>query len=232
MKEFLEKNFDFKKLLKSFLVIYLFFNRVIFNLIPVALFNIDLNNASNKMICYLNLYMGLAFGLVVFLIYYKDLISELKKFVHNIKNNFDTGLKYWFLGLIIMYISNLILLVVFKSGGANNENAVQEMIKLCPIAMGFYTCLIAPFVEEIVFRKTLKDFFKNKWIFVIVSFLFFGGAHVLSMASNIIDLLYIIPYGALGATFALAYHKTDTIYTTVTFHVIHNSLLFFLSILI
>ena len=66
---------------------------------------------------------------------------------------FYTGLKYWFLGLIVMYISNIILLLIFRSGGANNENAVQKMIKLCPIAMGFYTCLIAPFVEEIVFRK-------------------------------------------------------------------------------
>lgn len=232
MKTFLEKNFNFSKLLKSFLIIYLFFNRIVFNIIPVFLFGIDLSKASDKMICYLNLYMGLAFGLVVCLVYYKDLINELKTFIHNIKKNFDAGLKYWFLGLIIMYISNIILLFVFKSGGANNENAVQEMIKLCPIAMGFYTCLVAPFVEEIVFRKTLKDFFKNKWLFVCASFLFFGGAHVLSMANNIVDLLYIVPYGALGATFALAYYKTDTVYTSITFHIIHNSLLFFLSILI
>lgn len=232
MKTFFEKNFNFGKLLKSFLVIYLFFNRIVFNIVPAFLFGIDLNKVNNKIICYLNLYMGLAFGLVIILIYYKDLVNELKKFIQNIKKNFDTGLKCWFLGLIIMYISNIILLLVFRSGGANNENAVQEMIKLCPIAMGFYSCLVAPFVEEIVFRKTLKDFIKNKWLFIITSFLFFGGAHVVSMANNIIDLLYIIPYGALGATFALAYHKTDTIYTTVTFHVIHNSLLFFISILL
>lgn len=232
MKTFLEKNFNFGKLLKSFLVIYLFFNRIVFNIVPVFLFGIDLNKVNNKIICYLNLYMGLAFGLVIILIYYKDLVNELKKFIQNIKKNFDTGLKCWFLGLIIMYISNIILLLVFRSGGANNENAVQEMIKLCPIAMGFYACLVAPFVEEIVFRKTLKDFIKNKWLYVIASFLFFGGAHVISMANNIVDLLYIVPYGALGATFALAYYKTDTVYTSITFHIIHNSLLFFLSVLI
>lgn len=232
MKTFFEKNFNLGKLLKSFLVIYLFFNRIVFNIVPVFLFGIDLNKVNNKIICYLNIYMGLAFGLVIILIYYKDLVNELKKFIQNIKKNFDTGLKCWFLGLIIMYISNIILLLVFRSGGANNEIAVQEMIKLCPIAMGFYTCLVAPFVEEIVFRKTLKDFIKNKWLYVIASFLFFGGAHVISMANNIVDLLYIVPYGALGATFALAYYKTDTVYTSITFHIIHNSLLFFLSVLV
>ena len=41
MKEFLEKNFDFRKLLKSFLVIYLFFYRSIFSLIPMVLFYLD-----------------------------------------------------------------------------------------------------------------------------------------------------------------------------------------------
>ena len=129
-------------------------------------------------------------------------------------------------------ISNLILIIIFRSGGANNENAVQDLIKSCPIAMGFYSCLIAPFVEEVVFRKTIKDFIKNKWLFINVSFLFFGGAHVLSMAENLVDLLYIIPYGTLGATFAYAYHKTDTVFTSTLFHIIHNTSLFLLSILV
>lgn len=230
MREFIEKNFELKKLLKSFLIIYLFFNRAIFNIIPVALFKIDINNVNNKLLGYLNLYMGIVFILIIFIVYYKDLINEFKIFIKKFSSNFDTGLKYWMLGLVIMYVSNLILLIIFKSGGANNENAVQEIIKISPIAMGFYTCLIAPFVEEVVFRKTLKDVIKNKWIFVLLSFLFFGGAHVLSMAENLIDFLYIIPYGALGATFAYAYYKTDTVYTTILFHMIHNSSLFFLSI--
>ena len=49
------------------------------------------------------------------------------------------------------------------------------------------------------------------------------------MAKTFTDLLYIIPYGALGATFAYAYYKTDTVFTTVTFHIIHNTILFLIS---
>ena len=232
MKEFLEKNFDFKKLLKSFLVIYLFFYRSIFSLIPMLLFGLDLKNASNQIIGVINLYIGLAFALLVIFIYYKNLVNEMKKFIKKFKSNFKIGLKSWSLGLAIMYVSNLILLIVFHSEGANNETAVQTLIKASPIAMGFYTCLIAPFVEEIVFRKTLKDFFKSKWLFVFISFLFFGCVHVLPMANNFLDLLYIVPYGAMGATFAYAYYKTDTVYTSVLFHIIHNSILFFISILL
>lgn len=232
MKKFIEKNFNLSKLIKSLLIIYLFFYRAIFNVIPIYLFNIDVNNISTKTLGYFNLYMGLAFGLVVYFVYYKDLLNELKTFIKKFWNNFDIGLKYWLIGLAIMFVSNLFLVLILRAGGSNNENAVQDLIKVCPIAMVFYSCLVAPFVEEIVFRKALKDVIKNKGIFIIASFLFFGGAHVLSMAKNFVDLLYIIPYGALGATFAIAYYKTDTVFTSILFHIIHNSSLFFLSLLI
>lgn len=52
-----------------------------------------------------------------------------------------------------MITSNLILLTIFKAGGANNENIVQTMIKALPWLMIIDAGLIAPFNEEIVFRK-------------------------------------------------------------------------------
>ena len=131
-----------------------------------------------------------------------------------------------------MVVSNLILIFITNGSIAGNEEAVRDMIDKVPLYMAFSSILYAPFTEELIFRKCIKDVIKNKWLYVIASFLFFGGAHVISMANNIVDLLYIVPYGALGATFALAYYKTDTVYTFITFHIIHNSLLFFLSVLV
>ena len=232
MKKRLEKYFNLKKTIKSLIVIYIFFYSSIFSLIPVYIFKLDINKISTETSTYIMIFSHIVILLIFLAIYFKDSIKEFKIFLKNFWENFDVGLKSWLLGLGIMFVSNLILLIFFKSGGANNENAVQSLIKASPIAMGFYSCLLAPIVEEIVFRKTLKDSIRNKWLFIITSFLFFGGAHVVSSATNIVDLLYIIPYGAFGATFAYAYYKTDTIYTSMIFHVIHNSLLFFLSIMI
>lgn len=232
MKKFIEKNFNIKNFLKSIAVIFIFYYGAIFRIIPIYLFKIDINNISLKTASYISLFCNFIVFLIIVGIYYKDLIKEFKIYISNLWKNFDIGLKSWLLGLVIMFVSNLILLLVFKSNGANNENAVQSLLEASPIAMGFYTCLLAPFNEEIVFRKSLKDFIKNKWLLIFTSFLFFGGAHVFSMATNFVDLLYIIPYGALGATFAYAYYKTDSVYTSIVFHVIHNSLLFFMSIMI
>ncbi len=232
MNEIIDKNIEKKNIIKSVFIFLTFYLSSLFAYIPINLFNINVEKISLRTSTYLSVFTSIVVLIIIFIVYWKDLIKDLKIFFKDFRNNFKVGLKYWGKGLLIMFVSNLILLSIFKSGGANNEKVVQNLISASPIAMGFYTCLLAPFIEEIVFRKTLKDVFKNKWVFVFCSFLIFGGAHVVSSATNFIDYLYIIPYGALGATFAYAYHKTDTVYTTVLFHIIHNSLLFFMSILV
>ena len=106
------------------------------------------------------------------------------------------------------------------------------MIKSLPLVMIFTAGILAPFTEELVFRKALKDFIKSPVIFAFCSFLLFGGAHVFNSAETILDYLYIIPYGALGAAFAFAYSKTDTVFTSMTLHMLHNTLLTIISILL
>ena len=131
-----------------------------------------------------------------------------------------------------MMLSNFILTFFFKSGGANNEKIVQKLISSLPWLMAIDAGVIAPFNEEIVFRKTLKDIFDNKYIFVFLSVLLFGGAHVFSGAKNVLDYLYIIPYGALGGAFACTYYKTNTIFPSMFMHMIHNTVLVLLSIIV
>lgn len=169
---------------------------------------------------------------IFFIIYRKDLKNDIKNFWKNKEEYMDTGIRYWIIGLIIMFATNYILNIVLKAGGANNEKTVQTMIKAFPLLMFIDAGILAPFNEEIVFRKTLKDIFKNKWLFIILSFLLFGGAHVIGSSKTLIDYLFIIPYGALGASFAYAYYKTDNIFTSISLHMIHNTILILLSILI
>ena len=169
---------------------------------------------------------------IYLMIYRKDLIMEFKTFKNKLLENINTGFVCWLVGLFIMFASNMILISVFHSEGANNEIIVRSMVDAFPLMMGLNVCLLAPIIEEIAFRKTLKDIFKNKYLFVFASFLLFGLAHVTSQATSIIDWLYIIPYGSLGGLFAYAYHKTDTLFTSVMFHMIHNTIVFCLILFI
>lgn len=229
----INRNYAFK-LIRTLIVFIIFYSSSLFKYIPIILFKLDVNKISNnyKVLIMLSTFASFCLFIIFFLIYRKDLIKEFKTFKKNIISNLDTGLSYWIIGLIIMFVSNLILVFVFKSGGANNENNIQELIKVSPIIMAINACLLAPFNEEIFFRKSIKDICLNKYVFAIISFILFGGAHVIASANNLVDWLYIIPYGALGFVFALAYWKTDTVFTSMFFHFLHNFVMILISFVI
>jgi len=222
------------KAVKGLLIFILFYSSFIFQYIPFRLFNENVSNyvGNTRMSVLLSTFSDLIILFIIICVYYKDFVEDFKKFKKNFKKSMDIGIACWVVGFIIMVVSNAILLVFFHANGANNENAVRTMIHSLPILMGFNVCILAPIIEEVVFRKTLYDVFKRREIFVFLSFLLFGYAHVSSMATNLVDWLYIIPYGALGGAFAVAYHKTDTIYTTICLHMMHNFLAFVLGLLV
>jgi len=162
-----------------------------------------------------------------FLLYsYKDtLLRDLKSFFNkNIFNNLEIAFKYWLVGFIIMIFSNLIITFITNGGIAANEESVRELIDLVPLYMIFNVSIYAPFTEELIFRKSIRDFISNKWIYILVSGFIFGGLHVVSSITSVVDLLYLIPYCSLGFAFAALYRKTDNIFSSISMHMLHNTM--------
>ena len=114
---------------------------------------------------------------------------------------------------------------------ANNETLVQEMLTKAPVLCFISATFIAAFVEEMVFRKSFGDIFKNKKLMVVASGILFGLLHVIFSLQTAWDLLYILPYGVLGASFAYILYKEDNIFIPITFHMLHNGILTLVSIL-
>lgn len=220
-----------KLIIKGILIFLLFWNSAQFQWIPIYLFHLDIHHLSDSAQVLLSAFSSLVMTIILFLIYRKDLKKEFKIFMKKPIEHLDAGFYYYAIGFVIMLVSNLIINFVLGGGVANNEQLVQKMIKSLPLIMVIEAGLLAPFTEEIVFRKSIKDVVKNPYLFAFLSFLLFGGAHVFH-SSNLVGYLYIIPYGALGAAFAFAYYKTDTIFTSMTIHMIHNTLLILISILL
>ena len=224
---------DFKKhkyIIKAILV-FILFTFVLDYIFSYTLYYLKVKELSGPMLVILNSLKNIIILFILFLIYRKDLIRDWDKFRANVFDNLDEGIKYWFLGLVGMVASNLIINFVFKGGQAGNEQAVQDYIKYLPWLMLINVGFLGPMVEELVFRKAFKDAIKNKWLFIIISGLIFGGMHVVGSYTTITDLLFIIPYSCLGFAFAAAYYNTDTIFTSITLHMIHNTILTVTSIL-
>lgn len=122
-------------------------------------------------------------------------------------------------------ISNLIIKLFIDSNLPNNEQTIRDIFGISPIYIFFSAVIYAPIVEELVFRYSFKKIFSNKWIFIILSGLIFGGMHVFNNFENLTDLLYIIPYSAPGIVFAYMLEKSDNVFVPISFHFIHNGIL-------
>jgi len=159
---------------------------------------------------------------ILCLIYHKTLISDAKSFFKEFGKNMETAFKYWFLGFIVMLISNFIITFILKLQIAGNEEQVRNFIDISPLLMIFNTVIYAPISEELVFRKNIKDCVPSKWLYALTSGFLFSYLHIIGYIDSPISFIHIIPYASLGITFALLYHKTDNIYSSIMMHGLHN----------
>ena len=162
-------------------------------------------------------------GLILGIIYFQYLKEKFIDFIKNFKKYFKISFKNWLIGFLIMYASNIII-SFFITGNGQNQEAVESLIKHVPLMAFLITSILAPFIEEMIFRKCLQDCFNNKTLYMIISGLIFGVIHVMS-STNYLELLLIIPYGSLGFMFAKTLNETDNVYATIIMHAIHNAIL-------
>ena len=61
--------------------------------------------------------------------------------------------------------------------------------------------------------------------YMLLCGLVFGALHAITSFNNYYELLFIIPYSALGISFALLYIKNNNILTPIIMHTLHNAIL-------
>lgn len=213
---------------KLLLIFILFRYSYYFQYIPIYIFNI--RKITPELNVLLNTFSNIILLIILFLIYRLDLRGEWKKFTTNLNSSLDSSIKYWAFGLAGMMISNILIGFLLNLGQAENEQIVQNMLTTLPLVMLLNAGFIAPIIEELVFRKAFRDAIKNKWLFIATSGLVFGLMHVIS-SSNLIELIYIIPYGILGIAFAYIYDINDSVFPSIMVHMLHNTILILMSIL-
>lgn len=201
--------------------------------IILIILNINIESIPNIIKILYTFIFDIIFLLLIASIYKQEITKEFKVFFtkKNILNNIKKSLKYWSIGMIIMISTNAII-ALFTNNLAANEQAVREMIDKYPLYMAFQVMIYAPISEEIIFRKSIDKIFKNKYLYILISGLIFGGLHVISSITSLIDILYLLPYCSLGFVFALLYKNTNNnIFSTITAHAFHNTLALLLYLL-
>lgn len=128
-------------------------------------------------------------------------------------------------GYLIMiglgFIASLAMMLLQIGDTSANQQNVESLISIVPFLSMITVVILAPFVEEIIFRYLLiKGLGKYipVWAAGVVSVIVFAAIHVLQAG----DFINIIPYLALGAGLTIAYIRTNNIMVPIAMHFIQN----------
>ena len=173
----------------------------------------------------LGIIMELLLLSIIVLINYKDIMRQIKDISKNYDSYFKKYFKYWIIAFIVMAFSNFIIALLTNSTVSANEEAIRQIFNISPIYIFISAVIIAPLTEELVFRLGFRNTFQSKWLYILASGVTFGALHVVLSYTNMIELLYVIPYSALGIAFAYMMYETKNVFVSVGYHFLHNGLL-------
>ena len=196
-------------------------NILIYILFPSVIPLFFTNNINSKeYIIYL--FLSYIFVAIYFTIIYKEeLLNNIKKLN---KKNILTTLIYFIIGFLLMMLSNYIInYIIIPNGISNNEQGNRELLLNNKLLYGLLLSLIIPYIEELVFRLSIKKSIKKNTIFIILSSTIFSLLHIIS-STKLIELLYFIPYFILGLTFSITYTKTNNIFCSTISHILNNTI--------
>ena len=184
----------------------------------------DVEGARNLIIGYY--VIGALLITILTLLNWNVIKKDFRKYFKKPKKYIFLTLKYFIFGLIAYSVARFstILIVDAKPSGTN---LISNAFQVFPLYVTFVTIIYTPFVEEIVFRKILKDLIPVKWLFIVLSGCIFGFFHIIGDFSNILEFIALFaPISSFGIVIAYAYRKTNNIFVSIFIHLIYNSFLF------
>ena len=144
-------------------------------------------------------------------------------------------LGFFFLFFILMFVWVNITTLIFPSTQNGNE-MMKEAANLTGISYFImrilYGSLIAPIVEELVFRgllMTALSKFKKYYVDVVVSSTLFSLIHVLQYGWVLTDF---IVYEGAGLLLSMLFRYTHSVYWSIVLHILWNTFLIIASLLV
>ena len=141
----------------------------------------------------------------------------------------------FFLFFILMFVWVNITTLIFPST-QNGSEIMKEAANLTGISYFvmriLYGSLIAPIVEELVFRgllMTALSKFKKHYIDVVISSTLFSLIHVLQYGWVLTDF---IVYAGAGLLFCMLFRYTRSVYWPMALHILWNTFLIIASLLV
>jgi membrane protease YdiL (CAAX protease family) len=214
-----------KRIILTYIAIQLL---VIIGFIIYALLNSNITELEENII---SATAGWVMGIILVLIFAirnkNYFVDQFYDFRDRISENVGYVILMFFLLFIANIITNSIMIGLGVNDQAGNQASIDTLLEstlYVKWSMVVYAVLLAPFVEEVVFRKAIMGLVEHKkaYVGVLLSGFFFGLIHVIGD-----DFIQIINYFIPGCVIALIYLGAKrNIYVVIFGHMLFNSLIF------
>ena len=230
MIDFTKKN-KLLNFIKGLSVIFIYFAFSFFRDFPLELLHIKYDSLNIFAKEVYNISLELFMITIIYLVFEKEITKAWKDLKKNHMKYFSGNFKYYLLGLLLMFGANA-LINVFGGGMSGNEESIRNQFSVAPIFTYVSAVFLAPILEECVFRLSFRSIFKNNFLFIVSSGLVFGGLHLLAGVDIHLLALYLISYCSFGVVFAYMLVKTNNIFVSTGFHLMHNGILMTLQVIL
>lgn len=138
--------------------------------------------------------------------------------------------------LCINFALSAIISILTQTSNSQNQEVVIENVKISPLYSFFYTCMIAPILEETIFRAGVFTFIRKYGGYIpalLISSFLFGFIHVMNSFTlgNFSDLAYLLVYAGVGLILGIAYEKSDSVLVSIGIHAGNNLFAFLLMLI-
>lgn len=155
------------------------------------------------------------------------IVHAKKTFCKHLRRNIRYILLLAIALLVINMALSILVSLVTKTNGSYNQQIIRQASTSIPFVTAIATTLIAPFIEECVFRCGAFAIIRKKggfFLAAIISSLLFASIHFLDsiITGDFSDLSYLVVYMALGMVLAYSYEKSDNAAVPFAIHCINN----------
>ncbi|MDD4187536.1 MAG: CPBP family intramembrane metalloprotease [Bacilli bacterium] len=217
-------------LIKLLSILFIFFNiGYIISFIFLKL-GFNLEDFSSTGAAYADALISIILFLLILSLYYKSFKNDYTEFKINLNKNIKKCFILFGVLLLVKLGASVITSILAEIlkvdfAQSDNQNLLEGLIKVVPIMMIISSVIIAPVIEEGIFRLGFRKVIKNPTIYVLISGLIFGVMHVFPTEhSLVLAILQSVIYVSLGVALACIYLKEKNIYFVIIPHALNNLL--------
>src|SRR3989337_2741617 len=186
------------------------------------------NIGPRNVVLFVTLFINLSVCSYVFYIVHVEChqsITALGLSLVNVSNNIKQGIKKYLVTLPFIILAGFVINLISSYYGINPEMqdvvqwVLEEKSLFILMSLVFFGIIIAPLIEEIIFRGFLQSALKN----------YFGRRYAIAISASLfaavhMDIFAFFQILILGILLGYLYEKTQTLAVSVVIHILHNSL--------